>query len=247
MACQYEEKLTSWLLGDLSPQEQQDVTCHVFTCAACRKETAALRRVLSPLQSALHKDHVLFQAKPALPWTTRLLMSPWVRQAALLMISCSIVCAVMTLYYYQLTQRHAVDGPVTQITFGKMERPLPPLEPLTMISEQEPDLIAKLNIVEELGLANITDVPLPALPGIAWGPQFITLNQLAMWQALDNRAESMHERLMRELPEAHWEPDKGPLRRPKKTRSSRPAYGPTLLASPRHEDSTNTTSGVLQK
>ena len=54
--CPYEEKLTAWLLGDLSPEEQQDMTCHLEGCAACRAACEELSRVLSPLRSGLEKD-----------------------------------------------------------------------------------------------------------------------------------------------------------------------------------------------
>ena len=54
--CPYEEKVTAWLLGDLSPEEQRDVTSHLDGCAACRAVCAELSRVLTPLRSGLEKD-----------------------------------------------------------------------------------------------------------------------------------------------------------------------------------------------
>ena len=246
MACQYEEKLTSWLLGDLSPQEQDEITSHVFTCASCRKECDELRRVLFPLRSALQKDQHLFKPKRNIHWTQRLLAAPWMRQAAVLLISCSIVCAVMTLYYHQVTRDRTIEGPITHITFGKIETPPLPLEPLVYPSNKEADLFAKLNIVDELGLTNIDEVLIPALSGYDWTPQFVTLNQLAMWQALDKGSESVHDKLMRELPDARWDLHAGPLRRLKKTHQSAVSYGPTVYASPRYEGSTNTMPGTLK-
>ena len=246
MACQYEEKLTSWLLGDLSPQEQDKMSCHVFECASCRAECDELRRVLFPLRSGLHKDLGLFKQKRTLPWTSRLMASPWLRHAAVLLVSCSIVCAVMSLYYHQVTRDRALDGPVMHITFGKREIPPPPLEPLVMPSVQTNDLFADLNIVNELKLAEIGEVHMPPLPGGYWTPQFMTLNQLAMWHALDKEAESVHERLMRQLPDARWDSPANPLRRPKKERRYPTAYGPTLLAAPRYESSTNKMTGSLK-
>jgi hypothetical protein len=239
MACQYEEKLTSWLLNDLSPQEQDEVSCHVVVCDACQKSCDDLRRVLFPLRSALYKDQGLFREHRPLSWTQRVMASPWLRQAAILLISCTIVCAVMTLYYYQLTQRHVVEGPVMHITFGKKEEPPPPLEPVVMPSTPKTDLLAQWNVVAELGLADIEDVPLPLLPGSLYLPQFVTLDQLALWQAYDKRPEAVHDRLMRELPDAQPGPDTGPIRRPRKTRPSHPVYGPTMLASPRYKAATN--------
>lgn len=246
MACQYEEKLTSWLLGDLSPQEQDEVSCHVFTCASCRKECDELRRVLFPLRSALYKDQGLFKPKRTIPWTQRILSAPWIRQAAVLLISATIVCAVMTLYYHQVTRDRTIDGPITHITFGKMETPPPPLEPLVMPSDKAHDPYAGLNIVDELKLAEIGEVPIPPLPGCYWTPQFITLNQLAMWHELDTEKESVHDRLMRQLPDARWDSLADPLRRPKKERRYSTPYGPTLFASPRQESPTNKMSGALK-
>jgi hypothetical protein len=246
MACQYEEKLTSWLLGDLSPQEQDEITSHVFRCASCRKECDELRRVLFPLRSALQKDQHLFKTKRNIHWTQRLLVAPWVRQAAVLLLSCSIVCAVMTLFYHQVTRDRTLEGPVTHITFEKREIPPPPLEPLVMPSGKPQDPFAHLNIVDELRLADIDEVPMPALSGYDWTPQFMTLNQLAMWQALGKGSESVHDKLMRELPDARWDLHAGPLRRLKKTHQSAVSYGPTVYASPRYEGSTNTMPGTLK-
>lgn len=246
MACPYEEKLTSWLLGDLSPQEQDEVTCHVFVCEACKKECEALRSVLFPLRSALHKDQGLFKERKPRRWAQGVFTAPWLRQAAILLLSCSIVCLVMTLYYYQLTRQTAVDGPVTHITFGKREEPPPPLEPLPMPANTGTDLLAKVNIVDELGLADIEDVPLPVLPGGAWVPQFVTLNQLAMWHAFDKRSEAVHDRLMRDLPDVNWEAEPDPIRRSRKTRRHVMTYGPTVLASPRYVGPTNRTPKAVK-
>jgi hypothetical protein len=243
MVCQYEEKLTSWLLGDLSPHERDDISCHVFACASCRKECDELRRVLFPLRRALHKDQGLFKPKHTIRWTQRVLASPLLRHAAVFLISCSIVCAVMTLYYHQVTRDRTLDGPITHITFGKMERPPPPLDPVVMPSVKTSDLFADLNIVEELRLAEIGEVPMPALPGGYWSPQFMTLNQLAMWHAFGKERETVHDRLMRQLPDARWDSSADPLRRSPKGRHYPPAYGPTVFAAPRYESSTNSKTG----
>jgi hypothetical protein len=245
MACQYEEKLTSWLLGDLNPKEQDEITCHVFTCDSCKKECDELRRVLFPLRSGLHKDLGLFKAKRNIHWTQRLLAATWLRQAAILLISCSVVCAVMTLLYHQSRRRHGEDGPVTQITFGKMQTPPPPLEPLEMPAEKPYDPFSGLNIVEELRLAEINEVPVPPLPGGYWTPRFMTINQMAMLHTLGKGSETMHERLMRQLPEARWDLNPGSVRQPRKPRQPAVPYGPTLLASPRYGGSTNQMSGTL--
>lgn len=242
MACPFEEKLTSWLLGDLSPKEQDEVTCHIFTCASCRQECDELRKVLFPLRSALHKDQGLFKPRAKVFAPQRFHLAPWMRIAAMLVLSGSMVLLLMSLYYQQLTQRRGHDGPVTHITFGKMETPPPPLEPVIVPKTPPVDLLADLNIAKELGLDQIAYVPPPALPGAYWTPQFVTLNQLATLQALEDRTESVHDRLMRQLPDARWDAQVGPLRKPKKSRQGSPLYGPAVYASPRHSGPTNNVS-----
>jgi hypothetical protein len=240
MACPYEEKLTSWLLGDLSPKEQDDVTRHLFTCSVCRQESDVLRRVLFPLRSALHKDQRLFNARPmSSSWTGRFRLTPWMRSAALLVLSGSVVLLAMTLYHQQLSRRHDHDGPVTHITFGKMETPPPPLEPVVLPKTPELDLLADLNIAKDLGLEQITYVPPPALPGAYWTPKFVTLNQLATLHSMVDHPESVHDRLMRQLPEARWDAQVGPLCKPPRSRQPRPLYGPTVYASPRYSEVIN--------
>ena len=54
--CPHEEKLTAWLLGDLSQEEQQEMTRHLEGCASCRAVREELSRVLRPLCSGLAKD-----------------------------------------------------------------------------------------------------------------------------------------------------------------------------------------------
>jgi hypothetical protein len=230
MDCPFEEKLTSWLLGDLSPKEQNEVTCHVFACASCRQSCDELRKVLFPLRSALHKDQGLFKPKKHVSWTQWLYTPSWVGRAALVILSASIVLAVMSFYHHQLTQRsHREDEPVTHITFTKPEVP-PTLEPLVVPSTKDPELLADLDlgICKELELEKYVLVPPPLIPGAHWTPRFMTLNQLAMLNLLPGSKESVHERLMRELPEARWNLDEGPVLRSKKRRVS-PAYQPEII------------------
>lgn len=243
MSCPFEEKLTSWLLGDLSPQEQDEVTCHVFTCVECRKECDELRKVLFPLRSALHKDQGLFKVRTHVPWWQRIQPPAWLGRAALLLLSVSIVLTVMSLYHQELTSRNnRVDGPVTHITFGKIPPPPLPLEPLVIKTPQACDLLAdmKLGISEELALEQYVFVPPPPIPGAYWTPTFITLNQLAMIYRQDSPAESIHERLMRELPATHLSAEKGPVRNPKKRRHT-PSYlsDETYYAAPVYTSPTN--------
>jgi len=243
MDCPFEEKLTSWLLSDLSPQEQDEVTCHLVTCPTCRKECDELRRVLFPLRSALHKDQGLFKVRTHAPWWQRVHPPAWMGRAALLLLSVSIVLAVMSLYHQELTSRNnRVDGPVTHITFGKILPPPPPLEPLVVKTPQDDDLLAdmKLGIAEELALEQYVLVPPPPIPGAYWTPSFITLNQLAMMYRLDAPKESVHERLMRELPDARWNSEEGPVRSHKKRRHI-PSYlsDETYYAAPVYKPITN--------
>jgi len=60
--CPHEEKLTAWLLDDLSPEEHQAMTRHLETCDACRSAKEELSRVLMPLRSGLEKDRDLRMA-----------------------------------------------------------------------------------------------------------------------------------------------------------------------------------------
>jgi hypothetical protein len=230
MGCPFEEKLTSWLLGDLSAQEQNEVTCHVFTCNSCRQECDELRKVLFPLRSALHKDQGLFKPKIHISWTRWLYTPSWVGRAALLILSASIVLAVMTLYYHEFSGGDdRGDQTVTHITFIKHEEP-PKLEPLVLPPAKDPDLLADLSagVAAELELEKYVLVPPPSIPGAHWTPRFMTLNQLAMLNLLPGSTESVHERLMRELPEAKWSLAEGPVRNPKKRRLS-PAYHPEVI------------------
>lgn len=247
MGCPFEDKLTSWLLGDLSVQEQNEITCHVFTCASCRQECDELRKVLFPLRSALHKDQGLFKAKKKISWTQWLYTPSWVGRAALLILSASIVLAIMTLYHHELTQRsNREDETITRLTFSKPE-PLPTLEPLVVPTTKDPELLAGLDlgIGDELELEKYVLVPPPLLPGAHWTPKFMTLNQLAMLNLLPGSTESVHERLMRELPEARWNLEEGPVRKSKKRWIS-PAYQPEIIfyAAPVYTAPTNRVQGT---
>jgi hypothetical protein len=242
MSCSFEEKLTSWLLGDLSPQEQDEVTCHIFTCAECRKECDELRKVLFPLRSALYKDQGLFKVRMDVPWWQRIHPPAWLGRVALLLLSVSIVLTVMSLYHQELTQRsHRGEEPVTHLTFRKPEVPVT-LEPLVVPTTKAPELLADLDlgICDELGLEKYVLVPPPVIPGAHWTPRFMTLNQLAMLNLLPGSKESVHERLMRELPEAQWNLNEGPVRKFKKRRLS-PAYQPEIIfyAAPVYTSPTN--------
>jgi Putative zinc-finger len=243
MSCPFEEKLTSWLLGDLSPQEQDEVTCHIFECAACRKECDELRKILFPLRSALHKDQGLFKVRANVPWWQRVQIPAWVGRAALLMLSASIVLAVMSVYHQELTKRNSrEEGPVTHITFGKIQPPPAPLEKLVVKTTREEDLLAdlKLGIIEDLGLEQYALVLPPPIPGAQWTPTFITLNQLTMLCRLEENKESVHERLMRELPDARWNTDVGPVRNLKKPRRTSSCISDDIYyAAPVYKPATN--------
>jgi hypothetical protein len=124
------------------------------------------------------------------------------------------------------------------------------LEPLVVKTPQEEDLLAdmKLGISEELALEQYVLVPPPPIPGAYWTPSFITLNQLAMIYRLDAPKESVHERLMRELPDARWHAEEGPVRNPKKRRHT-PSYlsNETYYAAPVYKMTTNNVQVPITK
>ncbi len=51
--CACEERLTSWLLGDLPPPEADAIRLHVAACAACRARVAELEPVVAALRQGL--------------------------------------------------------------------------------------------------------------------------------------------------------------------------------------------------
>ena len=54
--CPHEEKITAWLLGDLPPSAQDEMTRHLERCAACRAARDELEGVLVPLRHGLERD-----------------------------------------------------------------------------------------------------------------------------------------------------------------------------------------------
>lgn len=137
--CPHEEKLTAWLLGDLSPAEQEAMTRHVDGCGACRAAGEELSRVLAPLRSGLAKDRswqpgiraALPARRPSL-WI-RLWSSPHegLKRAALLAVSFGTLFALISALY-QSSQREATPAcAVTTIEFKRLDADAAtPLEPL---------------------------------------------------------------------------------------------------------------------
>jgi hypothetical protein len=167
------------------------------------------------------------------------------------MLSASIVLAVMSVYHQELTKRNSrEEGPVTHITFGKIQPPPDPLEKLVVKTTREEDLLTdlKLGITEELGLEQYALVLPPPIPGAYWTPTFITLNQLTMLCRLEENKESVHDRLMRELPDAPLSTDVGPVRNPKKHhRTSSYLSEDIYYAAPVYKPATNTATVPSKK
>jgi len=135
--CPHEEKLTAWLLGDLSPEERQIMTRHLDECAACRNVRDELSAVLTPLRSGLAKDRYLKEnLQPAQPtkvtppfhlWFKR---QEWLRHAALFVAAFGTLFALISTVYHQASDDRHGDSPATNITFNRKEPPAPSLSPV---------------------------------------------------------------------------------------------------------------------
>ena len=196
--CPYEEKLTAWLLGDLSPAEQETLTRHLATCATCRAARDELAAVLAPLQSGLAKDQRL---RPPAPrprhWTASLLHAPWLRAAALFLVSCSAFFLLIGLYYRQVTTtRKEPVGPVTTITFYKGEPPPEVLEQPAPPPAEEAD-IQPLVFDARVPPARLAEVTAPAVPAHdIYLPHFLTFAQFAMWGSASNTPPVIYNQLI---------------------------------------------------
>ncbi len=132
--CPYEEKITAFLLGDLSPEDQQALTRHFDMCASCRNVRDELSRVVIPLRSGLEKDkrlHIPLRplnrtaAVPRHLWWQR---HEWLRHAALFAVSFCTLFALINVAYRQTVRRNHDDAGVTHITFQRQEIPAPELK-----------------------------------------------------------------------------------------------------------------------
>lgn len=202
--CPYEDKLTAWLLGDLSPQEHEAVTRHLAACAECRNARDELAAVLTPLRTGLAKDRRLFRdgdaaARPsaagrAARHLTALLHAPWLRAAAIVLISFGALFALISLHYHHATSRMEPVGPVTTFTFHKREQPPEPLETLPQpiaAHDTLPLAFEPLTLLPPITGVTVPDAPLYSY---AIPHTFLTL-QLPPWEAPTN-ALSYDEQLL---------------------------------------------------
>ena len=141
--CPHEEKLTAWLLGDLSPEAHESLTRHLADCASCRSSKEELARVLAPLRSGLEKDRRLSieplpaRAEPPRRTWGWLWATPHegLKRAAILTLSIGSLFVLLSVVY-QKSQRipHNADS-VTHITFVRSaEEPAPALAPVAKLS-----------------------------------------------------------------------------------------------------------------
>lgn len=127
--CPYEEKITSWLLNDLPPDEQLAVARHLDACPACRAVRDDLAHVLAPLASGLAKDRRV--PLPAAPVPSRA-RAFWLRRhtalkrAALLALSFGSLFALLS----HLQRDASRPDTVIHIEFRRESAPPPALSPL---------------------------------------------------------------------------------------------------------------------
>ena len=187
--CPYEEKLTAWLLGDLSPEEQEAMARHLDGCATCRAMRDELASVLTPLKGGLAKDQRL--RVPAAQRPRRrapaFFHAPWVRAAALFLVSFGTLFALFGLFYNATTERKKPVGPVTTFTFHKHEQTLPPepLEPFQP-SVETADILS-MAFEPQVLLPHIASIHVPEIPTREYTlPPFLTFAPLAMWASATN-------------------------------------------------------------
>jgi len=139
--CPYEEKLTAWLLGDLSSEDAHEMALHLETCASCRSVRDELSHVLKPLRSGLEKDRALGLVRPRNPAPLRAFFALWLtpqaglkRVAALALFLGALVALIGVTY---VGSRHAAPGAdVTYVSFLKPnEVPPPTLAPAEEVRE----------------------------------------------------------------------------------------------------------------
>ncbi len=145
--CPHEEKLTAWLLGDLSPTEHQSMTSHLETCDSCRSVKEELSSVLTPLRSGLEKDGHLRLSPPfakAPPRSTfrALWTSPHkeLKRAAILTLTFGTLFGLMSVVYQNVQRSTHDPAAVTHITFARSaEEPVPSLTPVAKRSTEAAD------------------------------------------------------------------------------------------------------------
>ena len=180
--CPYEEKLTAWLLGDLSPEEQETVTRHLAACATCRAMRDELASVLAPLKGGLAKDQRLRVPAVQRPRhrVTAFLHAPWIRAAALFLVSVSTLFVLFGLFYSATTERKKTVGPVTTFTFHKPDQPPEQLEPLQPSTEVPDTVTMTLEPLVQLPL--IVNVHVPEIPMREYDTlPFLAFAQFTLW------------------------------------------------------------------
>jgi len=183
--CPYEEKLTAWLLGDLRPDEQEAVTRHLSACASCRAVRDEIAAVLTPLNSGLAKDKRLFPQPAAPRRVPAWFHAPWVRAAALFVVSFGTLFALFGLIYNAATRTDPV-GPVTTFTFLKPDQPPEPLEPLAPSAETAD--VQPMTFEPSVFLPLMASISIPEIPVREYNtlPHFFTLSQIALGSSATN-------------------------------------------------------------
>jgi hypothetical protein len=146
--CPHEEKVTAWLLGDLSPEERQAMTRHLEVCAECRAARDECAGVLAPLQSGLAKDGAA--AVGSRQWQSAVAVGvrrpenrwpEWLRRAALLALSLGTLGVLLAVAQWRAGRGRGEEGAVTHITFLKGDGGgAPALDALPEVEEQPPSL-----------------------------------------------------------------------------------------------------------
>jgi len=231
--CPHEEKLTAWLLGDLSPEEQAAFTKHLETCETCRAMRDDFSSVLSPLQSGLAKDVRLPFPNKAQPTRRKRFALPyeWVRLAAIFVISFGMLFAFIGVMYQQ-TSKQATDQAVTNITFKKSEPPAPPLAPLDRRDSPDSETIASL--ADDLpspkaaAAPAVTPPPLPATE-----PRMPTLRRLiAAEPKEESTASPMAEAAAPEAPAKQYAGKEKSVRDRSKVAAKKDLRGAEILSKP---------------
>lgn len=196
--CPYEEKLTAWLLGDLIPQEQAAVTRHLAACAACRATRDELAAVLTPLKGGLAKDSRFSRppAKRPRRGLAAFLYAPWVRAAALLIVSFSTLIAMFGFLYNAATGRKEPVGPITTVTFHKQQDlPPEPLEPFPAPAENIG--IAPVPFEPYVLLPSVAHISIPEIPMREYDlPYFLAFAPLALWASSSNMPPVVYNDLL---------------------------------------------------
>jgi hypothetical protein len=195
--CPYEERLTAWLLGDLSEAERKEMDAHVRVCAECAAEVHELKAVLSPLKNGLEKDARLTAKSRTLVLAPR--FGIWMRRAALLAISGGAFFCLLGYLYKRANPPRDPDETVTTLVFKKEAAPPAALQKAAGFVTQKPQL--ETPEIEAVPLGDVSAPIEPSLPLVAYGmPEFAKL----VWFP-QPAVTSVHERLLAELPEAEHE------------------------------------------